>query len=85
MLKNIDMLISNVKKTPIKQVEKRLVAATPNEMYAIRIDLVLNFNHFYRSYLIRRDILSSALHTDPRSRGSVTMIRNKGTGFMVIC
>ena len=43
MLKNIDILISTVKKTPIKQVEKRLVAATPNEMYAIRTDLVLIF------------------------------------------
>ena len=43
MLKNIDILIFNVKKTPINIVEKILVAATANEMYAMRIGLVLIF------------------------------------------
>ena len=47
MLKNINILTSNVKKTPIKQVESKLVAATTNEMYALRIDLVLIFLNIF--------------------------------------
>ena len=47
MLKNINILISNVKKTPIKKVESKLVAPTTNEMYAVRIDLVVIFLNIF--------------------------------------
>ena len=48
MLKNINILTSNVKKTAINNVETRLAAPNVNEMYAVRIDLVLIFLNIFR-------------------------------------
>ena len=47
MLKNINILTSNVKKTAINNVETRLAAPNVNEMYAVRIDLVLIFLNIF--------------------------------------